>query len=128
MRLKEDVNGDLKRYLQSHNGNIDESDRLKWCVQAAEALEYIISKDVIHCDLRPDNFLLDINLNICLCDFGGSVCKNIKGNRLPDAGSRDPRNTSDDITPAIDIFALGSFMYIIMTGLYPHGSSKPPVT
>ncbi|CAD0042947.1 unnamed protein product, partial [Aureobasidium pullulans] len=71
--------GDLQRYLDSNNGLIRDIFRLKWRLQAADAIAYLHSKGVIHSDLRPENFLLHIyNDNdgpeLLLSDFGGSYC------------------------------------------------------
>ncbi|KAI5199478.1 hypothetical protein AUEXF2481DRAFT_34850 [Aureobasidium subglaciale EXF-2481] len=49
---------DLQRYLNTHNQLISGDLRLKWRLQAAEAIAHIHSKDVIHSDPRPENCLL----------------------------------------------------------------------
>lgn len=116
--------GDLQRYLDSNNGLIRDIFRLKWRLQAAEAIAYLHSKGVIHSDLRPENFLLHIyNDNdgpeLLLSDFGGSYCekdgRTIDGNHLPDAGFFNPTKPWIS-TEDTDIFALGSVFYTIMTG------------
>jgi serine/threonine protein kinase len=123
--------GDLQRYLDNHNEDISESLRLKWCMQAAEAIAYIHSKSVIHSDLRPENYLLHVrddgvSPELLLCDFGGSCYKIgdkvIDGGHLPDTGFFNPNSewVSNEDT---DTFALGSVFYTIMTGHWPH---KPP--
>lgn len=128
--------GDLQRYLDKQNKNIDEALRLRWCLQAAQAITYIHSKSVIHSDLRPENFLLhapndngnDDNPDLLLCDFGGSYCeiegKVIDGGNLPDAGFFDP-NCEWVSNKDVDIFALGSVLYVIMTGHWPYKSPGP---
>lgn len=64
--------------------------RLKWRTQAAEAIQFIHRKGVIHSDLRPENFLLHTvpgnNLDLLLCDFGGSTNGEIDCRHLPDSG------------------------------------------
>jgi len=126
--------GDLQRYLDSHNDTINEPLRLKWCLQAAEAITYIHTKNVIHSDLRPENFLLHASNDnddpdLFLCDFGGSYCKIddnniIDGEHLPDPGFFDP-NCDWSSTKDTDIFALGSVFYFIMTGHWPYKSPGP---
>ncbi|KAG6009942.1 hypothetical protein E4U21_000713 [Claviceps maximensis] len=117
--------GNLQSFLHQHNANINASLRQKWFLQAIEAVVFIHSKNVLHADLRPENFLIydDMcpnSLDLCLCDFGGSTCEdlNISGNSLPDSGFFDP-NAPWKATPAIDIFSLGSVLYAIMTGHWP---------
>lgn len=114
-------NGDLQHYLEWHKNGIDDAQRSKWCKQAAEAVIYIHSKGVLHCDLRPANCLLDENLDLALCDFGGSRFGELSGKGLPDFGFFDP-NDKGPPSEAMDIFGLGSLMYMIMTGHFPHGS------
>ena len=63
-------NGNLHEYLTAHPEASLER-RLSWCIQATEAVAYIHSKRVLHCDLRHDNFLLDTNLDLKLADFQG---------------------------------------------------------
>ncbi|KAB8259939.1 kinase-like domain-containing protein [Aspergillus pseudonomiae] len=120
--------GDLQTYIDQYHDNIDECLRLKWCIQAAEAVHYIHQKGVIHSDLRPDNFLLhsdsNYRLDLLLCDFGGSTCGDIDGGHLPDSGFFNPCWPWVS-TEAVDIFSLGSIFYTIMTGHWPYRSPGP---
>jgi hypothetical protein len=67
--------------------------------------------------------LLDADLDLLLCDFGGSKNENYDGEGLPDFGFFDPRIDSFDVTTDIEIFGLGSSIYTILAGHLPHGPS-----
>lgn len=118
--------GNLQKYIDTHHTRIDMPLRLKWRTQAAEAIQFIHQKGVIHSDLRPENFLLHSvsgkKLELMLCDFGGSTNGDIDGRHLPDSGFFDPCNPSES-TKSTDIFSLGSIFYTIMTGHWPY---RPP--
>ncbi|KAE8150252.1 kinase-like domain-containing protein [Aspergillus avenaceus] len=126
--FEEASEGNLQAYIDQHNDTIDPSLRLKWCRQAAEAVQYIHQKGVIHSDLRPENFLLHSDskgkLDLLLCDFGGSTCGEIDGGHLPDPGFFNPCKPWMS-TEAVDIFSLGSVFYTIMTGHWPYKSPGP---
>ena len=122
MLLAEAPNGDVSTYLTTHR-DIDVSLRLKWCKQAAEGLAHCHAHGVLHCDLRPDNMLLDSNLDLSFCDFGGSKNAQYCGGGLPDAGFVHPKDDFADVTEAMEVFGLGSCMYTFMTGYIPHGTS-----
>jgi serine/threonine protein kinase len=118
----------LQAYIDQYNDTIDLSLRLKWCSQAAEAIQYIHQKGVIHSDLRPENYLLHTDstnkLDLLLCDFGGSTSGTIDGGHLPDSGFFNPCKPWVS-TEATDIFSLGSVFYTIMTGHWPYKSPGP---
>ena len=120
--------GNLQNYIDQHYASIDMSLRFKWRIQAAEAIQYIHQKGVIHSDLRPDNFLLHTvagsELDLLLCDFGGSTNGEIDGRHLPDAGFFNPCHPPES-TKSTDIFSLGSIYYTIMTGHWPYRSPGP---
>lgn len=64
--------GTVKSALQPSSksaSSVSLTNRLKWCRQAAEALAYIHTKNIIHCDISTRNFLLDNNLDLKLSDF-----------------------------------------------------------
>ena len=67
--------------------------------------------------------LLDDNLNLSICDFGGSKNAQYYGGGLPDTGFVDPKHEWADVTEATEVFGLGSCMYTIMTGVIPHGTT-----
>ncbi|KAJ5129551.1 uncharacterized protein N7515_005590 [Penicillium bovifimosum] len=120
--------GSLQKYIDQHHASIDISIRFKWRTQAAEAIEFIHQKGVIHSDLRPDNFLLHSvagnEPDLLLCDFGGSTDEEIDGRHLPDAGFFNPCIPPES-TKSTDIFSLGSIYYTIMTGHWPYKSPGP---
>jgi serine/threonine protein kinase len=74
---------------------------------------------VIHSDLRPDNYLLNADNSLCLCDFGGPICGSIDGGGLLDSGVFNPSNGWVS-TVGIDMFSLESVYYFIMTGYWPY--------
>ena len=67
--------------------------------------------------------LLDANLDISICDFGGSKYAQYNGGGLPDPGFVHPKDDFADDTEAIEVFGLGSYMYTFMAGFIPHGTS-----
>ncbi|RDL37460.1 Uncharacterized protein BP5553_04893 [Venustampulla echinocandica] len=114
------VNGDLNSYIAANPGtSLDQ--RLQWCRQAAEAVEYLHKKRVIHCDINLRNLLLDKNLDLKLADFQG-MHKSCDGDVLLDGLSREctksflPRAHGDYADVKTDLFALGSAIYFIMMG------------
>ncbi len=114
------LNGNLYDYLTIHP-EVSLERRLAWCIQAIEAVSYIHSKRVLHCDIRHDNLLLDANLDLKLADFQGQHFS-AGGEILLDALSLEstkaylPRKPADHASVRTDLFALGSAIYFLMMG------------
>jgi serine/threonine protein kinase len=92
---------------------------LKWSRQAAEAVDFIHSKEVIHCDIYTNNLLLDSDLDIKLCDFQG-IYRDLNGEAMESVRSFLPREHTSLPTVATDLFALSSAIYEIVTGHKPY--------
>jgi len=100
--------GNLRQYL--HSGQAVPLQQ--WAQQIAEALVFIHSSGVIHCDLNPRNILLGPT-GILLCDFGTSA---LEGRRQPGAGAEIRFCAWDKtISAQNDIFAFGSLLYELST-------------
>ncbi|KAF2174695.1 kinase-like protein [Zopfia rhizophila CBS 207.26] len=93
--------------------------RLRWCRQAAEAVAFLHSKGVIHCDLNTNNLLLDAELNALLSDFQGTF-KDLDGYAMESARYFLPREATSPPNEVTDLFALGTLMYTIMAGIEPY--------
>ncbi|TYI96179.1 hypothetical protein E1A91_D01G053000v1 [Gossypium mustelinum] len=66
-------NGSLDKWLYSNNQYLDILQRLNIMIDVASALEYLHhgnATPVIHCDLKPNNVLLDEDMVAHLSDFG----------------------------------------------------------
>ncbi|XP_019169249.1 PREDICTED: receptor kinase-like protein Xa21 [Ipomoea nil] len=82
-------NGCLHKWLYSHNYYLNMIQRVSIMIDVASALEYLhngYSKPIIHCDLKPNNVLIDADMVGHLSDFG--VAK-----LLEDGNSIDITNT-----------------------------------
>lgn len=122
LRFRKAHNGDVCRYILARRGTgqITQRQRGRWVNQAAIGLAFIHEKGVIHCDIHPNNLLLDENLDLKFCDFGGSVFEEWDGEAMESLRYCSPRDPPFTPTVRSDIFALGSAMYFIMSGHDPY--------
>jgi serine/threonine protein kinase len=88
--------------------------------QAAQAVSFVHSRGIIHCDIHPNNFLLDDQLNLRLCDFSGSLFGKLDGQAMESTRFFLPRDPLTTPTEWTDLFALGSTIYYIMCGQEPY--------
>jgi serine/threonine protein kinase len=130
LRFQYEVNGDIRRYFSKMDfKTIPIRQREKWVQQAAESIAFIHSKGVIHCDIHPNNFLLDEELNLRLCDFAGSLFGELDGKAMESTPFFLPRDPLSTPNTESDLFALGSVMYYIMAGREPYdGLSEDEIT
>src|SRR5579864_4605207 len=101
-----------------------------WLDQIASGLTVAHRHNVIHCDLKPDNILLDGEGNAYLADFG--IAKVLTD---PDDPERDIIGSPDylspeqirleKLTPQTDIYALGVMVYELLVGTPPFAGCPP---
>lgn len=124
------TNGSLAELLWRQSPQLPMVTRLKLALQASEAVAFIHSHNVLHCDLNASNFLLDENFDLLLCDFQGRVLYmdgsvRMNGGVAENVKSRMPDKEDDEADTKTDIFALGSVIYHIMRGHEPHPQLDP---
>ncbi|KAK8071894.1 Serine threonine protein kinase [Apiospora saccharicola] len=119
--LERAINGNLADYLLDPDHLAPSiSQRLSWCRQAAEAVAFVHSRNIIHCDIQPTNLLLNKELHLKLSDFQGKHL--LDGEILLDGWSSEPSKfycpRADPFEASIktDLFALGCTIYFIMMG------------
>lgn len=66
-------NGSLHQYYRESMQQLPLPLVVTYITQAADALQYVHDQDLIHCDVKPGNILLDANNSIRLTDFGCAV-------------------------------------------------------
>uniref|UniRef100_A0AC35TYW1 Non-specific serine/threonine protein kinase n=1 Tax=Rhabditophanes sp. KR3021 TaxID=114890 RepID=A0AC35TYW1_9BILA len=65
-------NGELLKYIQV-KGNLEIKEIRRFFQQLVSAVDYCHKNDIIHRDLKSENILLDIHINVKLADFGFST-------------------------------------------------------
>ncbi|KAG5928505.1 hypothetical protein E4U42_000536 [Claviceps africana] len=120
--LERASNGTLLDYIQQATpSSLSVQQRITWCREIIEAVEYIHSKRVIHCDINPTNILLDKHLHIKLADFQGCHL-NEEGQVILYARAGEPcryfcpRDDDFEATIQTDLFAFASTIHFILTG------------
>lgn len=120
LRLGKAANGTLRDCLKMEHGL---EDKLKWARQLAEAVEYIHSKQVFHCDISPRNCFITDTYDLELGDFQGTYRALdgtvYDGYSWEGAKACMPR-PSGLVNHHSDLFAVGSALYEIMTGHEPY--------
>ncbi len=117
--------GNLHKYrwdsTRVFNNPPTRNDFYRWARQAVEALAFVHSCNILHCDIHCLNFLLDENLDLKVADFAAASIEGRKPNSLYRLThqlfikGRDRK----EISIASEIFALGSAMYYMVAGDAP---------
>ncbi|OHT00719.1 CAMK family protein kinase [Tritrichomonas foetus] len=94
--------------------------------QILEALVYLHKNGIVHHDIKLQNFLIDSNGSIKLCDFGLSVrlTDDVKHSISGTPGYIPPEVvfSKDKPTPAIDTWSMGVAVFLMLTGKQPFQS------
>jgi serine/threonine-protein kinase len=124
------VPGEALRSIVERNGSISVELTMDVVAEAAEALACAHDADVIHRDVKPGNLMVRANGSVVLTDFG---IARAAGNDLTGAGLvlgtarylAPEQATGEELTPAVDIYALGVTAYECLTGRPPFDGSNP---
>jgi DNA-directed RNA polymerase specialized sigma24 family protein len=105
---------------------IEVAEAVRWLADAADAIDHSHRRQVIHCDLKPANILLDTQGRVRVTDFGlahilmpGSAARTaIAGT----AGYMAPEQLDASwgpIGPRTDVFGLGAVLFALLAGRPP---------
>ena len=114
----------LKEYMKEHRLSL--SFVLEIAVRLADALQHAHRHNIIHCDIKPQNILLDKNLNPKIADFG--IAKMVSNQTMVYTkevmGSVhyiSPEQASGGkITACSDVYSLGVVIFEMLTGQVPY--------
>ncbi|MFW5761818.1 MAG: serine/threonine protein kinase [Cyclobacteriaceae bacterium] len=113
---------DILEYCRQNQ--LDLNQRLKLFSQLCEAVQYCHDHEVIHCDLKPGNVLVNKKGEVKLTDFG--IARHINNNSASILNTDQYRvltleyaspelKTGSNITPSSDIYQLGLLLYEMIT-------------
>lgn len=116
-------NGDFGTHLEKIGPLSDEMART-YFHQIVETLEYIHEKQICHFDIKPENFVLDGDYNLKLCDFGCSrkIAKTDSFRGIVGTNTfLAPEAHLDQFYSGkkLEIFSCGVMLFAMMTGRYP---------
>ncbi len=89
--------------------------------QMLEAVAHAHSKRIIHCDLKPENFIIFPDNRIRLCDFSISrvSMRTVHGSGSGTVGYVAPEQAMGRPSFRSDVFSLGLIFYQMLTGEVP---------
>lgn len=105
---------------QLQERRVDIGDALAICRDILHVLEYAHALGIVHRDLKPSNLMLGADGKVRVLDFG--VARAFYSNTDPRYSVGNPQHMSPEqargkeVTPASDIFAVGSILYTLLTG------------
>ena len=122
--VMEYVDGGSLADLIKQEGALPAALVIKLLQQTASGLDYAHQRGLIHRDIKPANILLDKEGNAKLTDFGlvkdTDTNLTADGMRLGTPAYMSPEQIQgEEVTPALDVYALGVVAYEMLTGRPP---------
>ena len=113
-------NGSLGNFLARGQLSVDDSVRI--VREICNALIDAHGAGVLHCDLKPDNVLLDGQMHARLCDFGQARMSHEQSPALGTLYYMAPEQANLDALPDAkwDVYAVGALFFHLLTGSPPH--------
>lgn len=117
--------GSLQQFLEKE-GPLPVGEAVEMFREITYGLLHAHGKGVLHCDLKPDNILLDLDRKPRLADFGQSRLSHEQTPALGTLFYMAPEQADLKAVPDArwDVYALGALMYCMLTGTSPHRSDR----
>lgn len=121
--------GDLCRRYMASAQRPSEPEMRRIMAQLCDAVAYLHARSIAHCDLKPENVLLDGEGNVKLSDFG--LSRRPADRLTACCGSLDYVAPEVVYDPArgysgykADVYGLGVTLYVMATGRLPYTASS----
>ena len=103
---------------------------LELFTQMLEAVAYAHRQRIIHCDIKPENFILFPGGRVRLTDFGIAKVaqKTVAASGSGTVGYMAPEQAMGRPSLRSDVFALGLILYRMLTGVLPEWPYRWPLT
>lgn len=121
--LMEYVDGvNLRQLLRSRKLSPEEA--LAIVPPICEALQFAHERGIVHCDIKPENLLLDQAGRVKIADFGiarmlGATAAEEQAAGTPGYMAPEQKTTPQQVDSRADIYALGVVFYEMLTGDLP---------
>ncbi len=128
---------DLDKFV-AKNGAMSQSRVARYMHQAASALQHAHERNMIHCDIKPGNLLLNEETDqVKILDMGlarfhshtdNKARRNVNTNVIGTIDYMAPEVADDNenASPQSDIYSLGCVMYFLLTGSIPFPGDTIP--
>ncbi|XP_015113925.1 serine/threonine-protein kinase D3 [Diachasma alloeum] len=130
--VMEKLKGDmLEMILNSERGRLSERITKFLITQILVALKHLHSKNIVHCDLKPENVLLSSNndfTQVKLCDFGFARIIGEKSFRRSVVGT--PAYLAPEVlrnkgyNRSLDMWSVGVIVYVSLSGTFPFNEDE----
>ncbi|EFX86325.1 hypothetical protein DAPPUDRAFT_308512 [Daphnia pulex] len=130
--VMEKLKGDmLEMILSSEKGRLSERITKFLVTQILVALKHLHSKNIVHCDLKPENVLLSTNAEfpqVKLCDFGFARIIGEKSFRRSVVGT--PAYLAPEVlrnkgyNRSLDMWSVGVIVYVSLSGTFPFNEDE----
>ncbi|KAE8738811.1 hypothetical protein FOCC_FOCC015710 [Frankliniella occidentalis] len=130
--VMEKLRGDmLEMILSSEKGRLSERITKFLITQILVALKYLHSKNIVHCDLKPENVLLSSDGDfpqVKLCDFGFARIIGEKSFRRSVVGT--PAYLAPEVlrnkgyNRSLDMWSVGVIVYVSLSGTFPFNEDE----
>lgn len=110
---------------------LDPATTMRLVAEVGDALAAAHAQGIVHRDVKPANLMIRLDGSVALTDFGiahsvSAVQLTATGAMLCSAGYCAPEMaTASDVTPAVDVYALGVVAYQCLTGQLPFDGDTP---
>jgi serine/threonine-protein kinase len=122
---------DLKNMIRQ-NGQLGIPDGVHLLLQACAGVGYAHRAGIVHCDIKPHNFLVSPDMRLKVTDFGiARALATINPNEKSDEIWGSPQYFSPEQargeapSPASDVYSLGVVLYEVLTGKLPFTHTDP---
>nr|CAD7195172.1 unnamed protein product [Timema douglasi] len=130
--VMEKLKGDmLEMILSSERGRLSERITKFLITQILIALKHLHSKNIVHCDLKPENVLLSSDSDfpqVKLCDFGFARIIGEKSFRRSVVGT--PAYLAPEVlrnkgyNRSLDMWSVGVIVYVSLSGTFPFNEDE----